>query len=137
MDTPNGTTRVHAMILMSAVDLPARAIVANMKQFNGKYGCIFCEDEGVTSGQCHLVRYWPMVATSTTRSHDSIMDCAQIATLRKDVVCDYIHVLYMYMLHHSICIFNCNVYILCCCSIFCRKKELKGHQSLLFIKHLI
>ena len=45
MNSPAGEITCKARLLCS-VDLPARASVLNMKQFNGKYGCSQCEDEG-------------------------------------------------------------------------------------------
>ena len=91
MNTPDGAMRAHAVILMSSVDLPARVIVANMKQFNGKFGCIYCEDEGITVDRNYLVRYWPMASSSTPHSHDSIMDNARTATLNKEAVRNCYH----------------------------------------------
>ena len=31
---------------MGVFDLPAKATTTNMKQYNGKYGCNYCTDEG-------------------------------------------------------------------------------------------
>jgi len=39
VQTPAGKMKCHAMLLQCSVDLPARALVLNSKQFNGKYGC--------------------------------------------------------------------------------------------------
>ena len=48
MKTPDGGNHtVKERLLMCSVDLPARALVLNMKQFNGRYGCCYCEDKGV------------------------------------------------------------------------------------------
>ncbi|XP_028416230.1 uncharacterized protein LOC114540149 [Dendronephthya gigantea] len=50
--------RVFALLL--SADSPARAIVRNVKQFNGEYGCDWCEFEGLpvaTTGP--PVRYYP------------------------------------------------------------------------------
>ena len=46
VSNPVGEITCKARLLMCSVDLPARAFVLNMKQFNGKYGCSQCEDEG-------------------------------------------------------------------------------------------
>ena len=45
----------------SYADSPARAIVRNVKQFNGEFGCDWCEFEGVTvtDNSGPLVRYYP------------------------------------------------------------------------------
>ena len=71
---------------MCAVDLPARASVLNMKQFNGKWGCTYCEDEGVPRPTCHLVRNWPYSTTSTPRTHESIVRNARRALRENDAV---------------------------------------------------
>ena len=47
--SPLGLVRARAMLLLSSLDLPARAIITNMKQFNGEHSCIYCEQEGTTS----------------------------------------------------------------------------------------
>ena len=43
----------RAMLLTCAFDLPARALVLDMKQFNGKYACVYCEDDSLRA--CALV----------------------------------------------------------------------------------
>ena len=42
MQTEHGERVVRAALLICSVDLPARSMCANMKQFNGKCGCIYC-----------------------------------------------------------------------------------------------
>lgn len=61
-DTRNGratikTTKVFTLICTS--DAPARCAMQNFKQFNGKFGCGFCEQEGerVTKGKGHCRIY--------------------------------------------------------------------------------
>ena len=54
--SPIGFVRDRAILLLSSLDLPARAIVTNMKQFNGKQSCIYCEQEGTTSERSHFRR---------------------------------------------------------------------------------
>jgi hypothetical protein len=44
--TPEGSRTLRCILLMTALDLPARALVFNMKQFNAKFGCLFCYNEG-------------------------------------------------------------------------------------------
>ena len=86
VNTPSGKMVSKARLLMCAVDLPARASVLNMKQFNGKWGCLYCEDEGVPRPTCHLVRNWPYSTTSTPRTHGSIMRNARSALSENDAV---------------------------------------------------
>lgn len=67
------------MILLCSVDLPAKAIVANSKQYNGKHGCNTCEDEGVKGPG--PARYWPYDPSGgILRTHDSIIQNAKTAT---------------------------------------------------------
>ena len=58
---PAGRMLAHAMLLVYAFDLPAHALVLQMKQFNfnGKCGCLYCEYEGEVDPANHLLRYWP------------------------------------------------------------------------------
>ena len=84
--TPSGKVLARAMLLTTAVDLPARAILMNMKLFNGKYACVYCEHEGVTEDGNHLHRFWPH-RTAPSRSHQSILSNAVEATTTSDVVC--------------------------------------------------
>ena len=44
--TPDGHKLIRAKLLIGIFDLPAKASVTNMKQFNGEYGCTFCTDKG-------------------------------------------------------------------------------------------
>ena len=57
---------------MCSVDLPARAIVANSKQYNDQYGCIYCESPGVQRDHAPMQRNWPYEPVVTLRSHNSI-----------------------------------------------------------------
>jgi hypothetical protein len=41
-----GLMQAHAILLNCSVDLPARAALANMKQWNGCHGCLYCKDKG-------------------------------------------------------------------------------------------
>jgi len=60
------------MLLLSSTDLPARALVANMKVYNGKYSCTSCEDPG-EEGSNPLHRVWPVNAESITRHKATVM----------------------------------------------------------------
>ncbi len=78
----------RAVLLACAFDLPARVIVLDMKQFNGKYACVYCEDEGETPPGDHLHRFWPHnAADSRKRTHKSLLQNATEATLQHDTVC--------------------------------------------------
>ena len=69
MNSPAGEITCKARLLMCSVDLPARASVLNMKQFNGKFGCSQCEDEGKPRANSHLVRNWLYSLSSVPRTH--------------------------------------------------------------------
>lgn len=49
--SPHGTVTSKARLLMCTADLPARAQILNMKQYNGKQGYAYCEDEGTPRHQ--------------------------------------------------------------------------------------
>ena len=69
-----------AILMNCSMDLPARAMVMNMKQWNGISGCLYCEDEGTVIGGDHLHRYWPQQESSVARSHASLLKNAETAT---------------------------------------------------------
>ena len=87
MDSPDGPVVAKARLLMCTLDLPAKAIVLNVKQFNGEYGCTYCEDKGETRATSHLHRNWPYSTCSTTRTHDSILQSARESLETKAPVC--------------------------------------------------
>lgn len=63
--------------MLVSVDLPARALVLNMKQFNGKYGCSICLDEGESPAGQPMLRFYPYKDTSTPRTHQSMLTDAR------------------------------------------------------------
>lgn len=85
IQTATGTVCARAMLLIASFDLPARALVMNMKQFNGKNACLYCEQEGTTEHGRSLHRWWPYEAYQV-RTHDSLMAAARQATLLKTAV---------------------------------------------------
>ena len=89
---PCGEVTSKARLLLSSFDLPARASVLNMKLFNGKFACAYCEDEGVPRASSHLHRNWPYEALSHQRTHSSFISNALEAVRNKDAVsmCVYI-----------------------------------------------
>ena len=82
MNSANGKMTCRARLIMCSADLPARAAVLNMKQYNGQHGCSQCEDEGQPRTSSHLHRNWPFCASSTPWTHNSIMsnvqDCVRV-----------------------------------------------------------
>ena len=87
VDSPCGPVIAKARLLMCTLDLPAKAIVLNMKQFNGQYGCTYCEDEGVPRASTHLHRNWPYSTSSVARTHDAILRNARESVENKAPVC--------------------------------------------------
>ena len=85
--TQDGPMTAKALILNFSVDLPARAMITNTKQWNGTHGCLYCEDAGVTLGSNHLHRYWPIQITSVSRTHESLLHNAEMATRTGVSVC--------------------------------------------------
>ena len=85
--TPSGVVTCKARMLMCSVDLPARAQLLNMKQFNGKQGCVYCEDEGTPRATSHLHRNWPYSSHPVQRSHAKMKDDARQAAENGQAVC--------------------------------------------------
>ena len=77
--TPASSMVTRAILLICSVDLPAHALVTNMKQWNGANGCLYCEDEGTTIGADHLHRYWPYKQDCIPRTHVSLFENAKSA----------------------------------------------------------
>lgn len=93
MKTPDGEMVCKVRLLMCSVDLVARAPVLNMKQFNGKYGCCYCEDEGHPLPTTHLHRTWPYSDSSTPRTHQGMIANAKEALRKKEPVSDVVELL--------------------------------------------
>lgn len=70
--TPEGVMTAKAILINCCVDLPARAILLNMKPWNGQHGYLFCESPGSTVPGDHLHRYWTEDATAVNRTHTSL-----------------------------------------------------------------
>ena len=84
--TPDGLFTCHVALLLCSVDLPARAIVGNMKQFNGKCGCIYCEDTGRTRPGSYLARDWPYTEHPIERTSQSIRSNVKDNTIQGEAV---------------------------------------------------
>ena len=54
VETSNGSKTVKACLFMAVFDLPALAMACNTTQYNGKYGCLYCLDEGVHISGTHV-----------------------------------------------------------------------------------
>ena len=86
VETPAGSMVARGILLHCSVDLPARAMICNMKQWNGAHGCLYCTEQGTTVGGDHLHRYWPYTI-SQPRSHTSFLQNAEVATRTGSPVC--------------------------------------------------
>ena len=104
--TPEGNTTAHAILLQCSADLPARAPLTNMKQYNGCWGCLYCDNKGTTHGEDHLHRFWPHDPSSSLRSAQSIVDDACEAVCTGEAVScihfehAYLIFPYLYMFMH-------------------------------------
>ncbi len=78
IQTPDGTRKqVRAKVLLGSFDLPAKAAVANSKQYNGEYGCNYCTDKGTLVAR--NTRVYPPDAPHKTRTSQKMMEWAKTA----------------------------------------------------------
>ena len=81
----------RAMLLCGSCDLPAKAIVYNMKQYNGEYGCSHCLQSGKrltldTRGTVHIYPYIQSDPTGPRRTDEQARKYAREAvTMGKPV----------------------------------------------------
>ena len=107
LQTPVGMKTFRGKLLLGVFDLPAKAAVLNVKQFNGTYGCSTCFHLGAQVQRSHV--YPPQ--KHSLRNHHTMVKHAQQATdsnsivfgvkgpsvlssaldLVKGVPCDYMH----------------------------------------------
>ena len=81
---------VHAPAIVA--DMPAKAMVRNAVNFNGKFGCSLCTMEGVTvpSGAGHARAYIPQPNENVQlRNHLDTLQHAELAHLEKISVKHY------------------------------------------------
>lgn len=67
-------------------DLPARAALMNMKQYNGKCARHLCKSEGTAFGQHNLHRCWPFEKNPEKRRHHDQIRFATKATQKNAVM---------------------------------------------------
>ena len=84
--SPDGDITVRCMLFVATADLPARAALMNMKQFNGKYACHLCKAEGTAYGQHNIHRCWPYYQNPEKRTHQDQIKFAKRATQKQAVV---------------------------------------------------
>ena len=81
-----GDITVRCMLFVATVDLPARAALMNMKQFNGKCACHLCKSEGTAYGQHNIHRCWPYEQNPEKRTHQDQINFAMEATQKQAVM---------------------------------------------------
>ncbi len=84
------TLTVHAICF--SCDLPARALVQNFIQFNGIYGCCFCEQPGVVvstdkGGNVTTFPYQQEDPNGPARSQQKCIEHAMLANINHNTVC--------------------------------------------------
>lgn len=88
--------QVTLHVLCCSCDLPARAIVQNFNQFNGAYGCGFCEQPGSSfrtdnGGTVHVFPYDHKSPKGPPRTEKSCIEHA------KEAIRDHVVVMSKYM----------------------------------------
>lgn len=101
MDLPGVPTSVtlKAFTICACFDLPARASVMNTIQYNGEYGCNFCEQPGSTvkterGGSVHAYFYDVDCPNGPVRTHESQKKHATKAVETNTVVCTSAKILF-------------------------------------------
>ena len=85
-ETARGMQRCRARLVLVTCDLPARAMLLCMKNFNGIAACCHCYHPGMTIGDDHLHRYWPYDGTLERRTHESMKQDVITATATNSAV---------------------------------------------------
>ena len=85
VNSPMGVVTAHAMLLQCSADLIARASMTNMKNFNGKWGCLYCLCPGSTTPIDHFHRFWPCDPSGGVRSPESFRDDGKQALINADL----------------------------------------------------
>lgn len=72
------------LTIAGTCDLPAKALVLNTVQFNGKFGCLKCEQPGQTvktgeKGHVHAFPFQPDNPKGPSRTHNNFIEHAMVA----------------------------------------------------------
>lgn len=78
---------VRGMLLCGTCDLPAKSLVLNMNQFNGKFGCSKCLESGetVAAGRGNT-RVYPFAMKPEKRSHEQFVQDGKTALQTSQIV---------------------------------------------------
>lgn len=87
MDLPEGKKVLRCILLSGTMDAPAKCIFQNFVQFNGFYGCPFCESPGNSvktseKGHTHVYPFnknMPSCGHGPSRTHDKTLEQAKEA----------------------------------------------------------
>ena len=87
--------QMKMVTICACLDLPARASVLNVVQFNGLYGCNFCEQPGCScstekGGHVHTFPYIQSNPKGPPRTHTGYIEHAKQAVMKSSTVCHYI-----------------------------------------------
>ena len=85
-EVSGGVKQVRAAMVVVSCDLPARAMVLNMRQFNGQHGCHLCDSAGENSTEHPMLRWWPYNSESTNRTKVALMKDSVKATRSGNIV---------------------------------------------------
>lgn len=89
MNSPTEVMTSRARLIMCSVDLPARALLLNMRQYNGQHGCVYYEDDGTPRLSSHLHRNWPYTSDPVPHIHAKMLEDADKAVSDGEAVCTY------------------------------------------------
>ena len=99
-------TLVKGHVIGGCFDLPARRLVLNSMQFNGEYGCTFCEQPGETVHTGRRARGHVLVFPFDEKNPDgphhtaaTIKQYSVVAVEENQVVSHHICVIVIYELH--------------------------------------
>ena len=87
----NESCRFYAHVVGCSLDLPARALVQNIVQFNGYFSCSYCEEQGVSlptegGGYVHSIPYNKELPKGTLRTKEKTIEYAKEAIATQSVV---------------------------------------------------
>lgn len=90
--------------MLSSADLPGKALMANMKQYNGEQGCSVCEDKGKTVGTGGLHRIWPYTTNMVLRTHKAVVESVRKVIQTGKPVCFLIFLTLFALQYFCMCI---------------------------------
>ena len=82
----DGRKHIRAAMVVMSCDLPARALVLNMRQFNGQQGCHLCEDPGENAPATPMLRWWPYRGNAVQRTKISLLKNSLEVAQRNEIV---------------------------------------------------